>query len=194
MMPFQMIAVGTSLGGFEALKTMLGSLPEDFPAAVAVVQHRSREDSEGMLHLMQPHVRLPLVEVEDKDEIKGGYVYLSPPNYHLVAERGYFALSADSPVMHARPSIDVLFESVAESFGEQAIGVLLTGMSRDGTAGLAKIKERGGFAVVQDPSSAEGQTMPESAIASVPVDRVLPLAEIAPFLVELCAGQRSRAC
>jgi two-component system, chemotaxis family, protein-glutamate methylesterase/glutaminase len=193
MMPFEMIAVGTSLGGFEALKTMLGGLPEDFPAAIAVVQHRSGEDSEGMLRLMEPHVRLPLVEVEDKEEIKGGYVYFGPANYHLVAERDYFALSADSPVMYARPSIDVLFESVADSFGEHAIGVLLTGMSRDGTAGLAKIKERGGFVVVQDPASAEGQTMPESAIASVAVDKVLPLAEIAPFLVELCAGQRSRA-
>ena len=193
MTPFHMIAVGTSLGGFEALKTMLGGLPEDFPAAIAVVQHRSGQDSEGMLGLMEPYVRLPLVEVEDKEEIRGGYVYVCPPNYHLVAERDYFALSADSPVLHARPSIDVLFESVAESFGERAIGVLLTGMSRDGTAGLAKIKEFGGFAVVQDPASAEGQTMPESAIASVAIDKVLPLAEIAPFLVELCAGQRSRA-
>jgi two-component system chemotaxis response regulator CheB len=193
MMPFQMIAVGTSLGGFEALKTILGGLPADFPAPIAVVQHRSGEDSEGMLRLMKPYVRLPIVEVEDKEQILGGYVYLSPPNYHLVVERGYFSLSADSPVMHARPSIDVLFESVAESFGQHAIGVLLTGMSRDGTAGLARIKERGGFVVVQDPATAEGQTMPQSAIASVAVDKVLPLAEIAPFLVELCAGQRSKA-
>jgi two-component system, chemotaxis family, protein-glutamate methylesterase/glutaminase len=193
MMPFQIIAVGTSLGGFEALTTVLGGLPEDFPAAIAIVQHRSGEDSEGMLGLMRPHVRLPLVEVEDKEEINGGHVYICPPNYHLVAERDYFALSADSPVLYARPSIDVLFESVADSFGERAIGVLLTGMSRDGTAGLAKIKESGGLAVVQDPASAEGQLMPESAIACVAVDKVLPLAEIAPFLVELCAGQRSRA-
>jgi len=193
MMPARMVAVGTSLGGFEALKTILGGLPADFPAPVAVVHHRSGDDSEGLLRLMEPHVRLPLVEVEDKEPIVPGHVYLSPPNYHLVAERGYFALSADSPVMYARPSIDVLFESVAESFGESVIGVLLTGMSRDGTAGLARIKERGGVAVVQDPASAQAQTMPESAIASVAVDKVLPLAEIAPFLVELCAGQRSTA-
>jgi two-component system, chemotaxis family, protein-glutamate methylesterase/glutaminase len=193
MMPFQMIAVGTSLGGFEALKTVLGGLPADFPATVAVVQHRSSEDSEGMLRLLKPYVRLPIVEVEDKDQIVGGKVYLSPSNYHLVAEQGYFALSADSPVMHARPSIDVLFESVAESFGQHAVGVLLTGMSRDGTAGLLRIKDRGGLAVVQDPASAEGRKMPQSAIASVAVDKVLPLAEIAPFLVELCAGQRSNA-
>ncbi len=192
-MPPRMIAVGTSLGGFEALKTILGGLPADFPAPIAVVQHRSGEDSEGLLRLIEPYVTLPLVEVEDKDQVVDGHVYLCPPNYHLVAERGYFALSADSPVMYARPSIDVLFESVAESYGDRAMGVLLTGMSRDGTAGLAKIKERGGFAVVQDPASAEGHTIPQSAIASVAVDKVLPLGEIAAFLVELCAGQRSRA-
>ena len=193
MTPFQIIAVGTSLGGFEALKAVLGGLPADFPAAVAVVQHRAGEDSEGLLRLLQPYVKLPLVEVEDKDEIAGGNIYISPPNYHLVAERGYFALSADPPVLYARPSIDVLFESAADSFGERVIGVLLTGMSRDGSAGLGKIKERGGVAVVQDPATAEGQAMPESAIASVAVDRVLPLAEIAPCLVELCAGLRSKA-
>ena len=192
MMPFQIVAVGTSLGGFEALKSVLGGLPADFPAAVAVVQHRSGEDSEGLLRLLEPHVALPIVEVEDKDEMVPGCVYLSPANYHLVIERGYFALSADPPVMYARPSIDVLFESAAESYGEAAVGVLLTGMSRDGSAGLGKIKERGGFAVVQDPATAEGPAMPESAIASVAVDKVLPLAEIAPCLVELCAGQRSR--
>jgi two-component system chemotaxis response regulator CheB len=191
MTPFRIVAVGTSLGGFEALKSVLGGLPADFPAAVAVVQHRSGDDSEGLVRLLTPHVALPMVEVEDKDEIAGGYIYLSPPNYHLVVERGYFALSADPPVMSARPSIDVLFESAADSFGGGVVGVLLTGMSRDGTAGLGKIKERGGFAVVQDPATAEGQTMPESAIASVAVDKVLPLAEIAPCLVELCAGQRS---
>jgi two-component system, chemotaxis family, protein-glutamate methylesterase/glutaminase len=193
MMPSQIVAVGTSLGGFEALRTVLGALPPDFPSAVAVVQHRSGEDSDGMLALLAPHITLPIVEVEDKDQIVPGYVYLSPANYHLIAERGYFSLSADQPVLYARPSIDVLFESAAESFGERTIGVLLTGMSRDGTAGLARIKERGGVAIVQDPASAEGHTMPQSAIASVAVDRVLPLAEIAPFLVELCAGQRSKA-
>lgn len=190
-MMISMVAVGTSLGGFEALKTVLGGLPPAFPAAVTVVQHRSGEDSEGLIPLLAPYVALPLVEVEDKDEIRGGYIYLSPANYHLVVERGYFSLSTDSPVMYARPSIDVLFETAADSFGEGLVGVLLTGMSRDGSAGLAKIKERGGFAVVQDPATAEGSAMPEFAIGSVAVDKVLPLAEIAPFLVELCAGQRS---
>jgi two-component system chemotaxis response regulator CheB len=190
---FEMVAVGTSLGGFEALKEVLGNLPEDFPAPIAIVQHRSGEDSGGMIRLLAAHTRLPVFEVEDKDEIVSGCVYLSPANYHLIVERGRFALSADQPVMYARPSIDVLFESVADSFGPRAIGVLLTGMSRDGTAGLLRIKERGGLAVVQDPVSAEGPTMPSSAIASVAVDRILPLRDIAPFLVELCVPQGREA-
>jgi two-component system chemotaxis response regulator CheB len=193
MTPFEMVAVGTSLGGFEALKEVLGNLPQDFPAPIAIVQHRSSEDSETLLRLLAAHTRLPIFEVEDKDDIVSGCVYLSPANYHLIVERGRFALSADGPVMYARPSIDVLFESVADAFGPRAIGVLLTGMSRDGTAGLLRIKERGGVVVVQDPASADGPTMPRSAIASVAVDRVLPLQEIAPFLVELCVPQGSRA-
>jgi two-component system chemotaxis response regulator CheB len=157
MMPFQMIAVGTSLGGFEALKTILGSLPEDFPAAVAVVQHRSGEDSEGMLRLMQPYVRLPLVEVEDKDQIKGGYVYLSPQLSSRCRARLFRAFSRFAGTCCAAPSIDVSVRIGGRVFGEHAIGVLLTGMSRDGTAGLAKIKERGGFAVVQDPPLQKGR-------------------------------------
>jgi two-component system chemotaxis response regulator CheB len=94
--------------------------------------------------------------------------------------------------MYARPSIDVLFESAADSLGDGVVGVLLTGMGRDGTAGLNRIKQRRGIAIVQDPDSAEGQPMPRAAISAVAVDKVLPLEGIAPFLVELCAGEKAR--
>jgi len=100
-------------------------------------------------------------------------------------------LSTDAPVLHARPSIDMFFESAADSFADGVIGILLTGMSKDGTAGLKRIKQRGGYAVVQDPAGAEGRMMPEAAIGSVAVDRILALGDIAPLLVELCAGQRT---
>jgi two-component system chemotaxis response regulator CheB len=102
-----------------------------------------------------------------------------------------FAISTDAPVLYARPSIDVLFESAAESFRDAVIGVLLTGMSRDGTSGLRRIKEVGGYAVVQDPAGAVGLVLPKAAIDSVRVDKILPLEEIAPFLSALCAGQRT---
>jgi two-component system, chemotaxis family, protein-glutamate methylesterase/glutaminase len=189
MAAFQIVAVGTSLGGFRALQTLLGGLPKDFPLPVAIVQHRSHEESEILAPMLSTNTVLPVIEVEDKEEIQAGHVYLCPPNYHLLVEDGHFALSTDAPVMYARPSIDVLFESAAESMGEGVVGVLMTGMSRDGAAGLTRIKECGGIAIVQDPESAEGQMMPRAAISSVAVDRVLPLQEIAPFLVELCASE-----
>jgi len=190
-MAFRFVAIGTSLGGFNALKTLLGGLAKDFPLPVAVVQHRSYEDSEAFVPLLTGQTQLPVVEVDDKQEIKDGCVYICPSNYHLMVDDHHFALSTDAPVLHARPSIDVLFESAAESFREGVIGVLLTGMSKDGTAGLKRIKECGGYAVVQDPAAAEGHIMPKAAIASVAVDKVLALEEIAPFLTGLCAAQRT---
>ncbi len=188
---FQIVAVGTSLGGFEALKTLLGGLSKDFPLAVVVVQHRSHEDSEALAPLLANHTALPVIEIEDKQELLGGQIFVCPSNYHVLVEGTHLALSTDAPVSYARPSVDVLFESAAETFHDGVIGVLLTGMSRDGTAGLRKIKEYGGMAVVQDPATAEGQMMPRTAISSVSVDKVLPLHEIAAFLVEACAGQKA---
>ena len=191
-MAFQLVAVGTSLGGFNALKTVLGALPKDFLPPVAIVQHRSHEDSEGLAPLLAGNTQLPVIEVDDKEEIKEGRIYVCPANYHLMVDGSHFALSTDAPVLHARPSIDVFFESAAESFRGGVIGVLLTGMSEDGTAGLKRIKERGGFALVQDPAEAKGHIMPETAIASGAVDKILPLEEIAPFITALCAGQGAK--
>jgi two-component system chemotaxis response regulator CheB len=191
-MAYQIVAVGTSLGGFHALGTVLGALPKDFPLPIAVVQHRSCEDTGSLTQLLANQANLPVVEVDDKEQIREGYVYVCPANYHLLVENGHFALSADAPVQFARPSIDVLFESVAEVYGESVVGVLLTGMSKDGAAGLKRIKEGGGYAVVQDPAEARGQVMPQTAIEAVPVDKILQLEQIAPFLTALCDGQRTR--
>src|SRR5262249_13395304 len=109
-MRFQLIAVGTSLGGLNALSTILGSLPENFSPAVAVVQHRSREDSGHLTPLLRKHSQLPVTEIDDNEDIRDGRVYICPSNYHVLIEHGRFALSVDAPVMNARPSIDVLFE------------------------------------------------------------------------------------
>lgn len=189
-MTWRFIAIGTSLGGFQALRTVLGGLPEDFPVPIAVVQHRSCEDSDAFAPLLAAYTKLRVVEVEDKEPIKSGNVYVCPSNYHLLIDGEHFALSTDGPVLHARPSIDVLFESAAATYRDGVIGILLTGMSRDGTAGLAKIKENGGFVLVQDPLAAEGHIMPEAAITSVAVDKVLPLEDIAGFVTGLCMGSK----
>jgi two-component system chemotaxis response regulator CheB len=191
-MAFQFIAVGTSLGGFNALKTMFGALPKDFPVPIGVVQHRRQDESDGFAPLLASHTQMPVVEVDDKEPIRRGHIYIGPSNYHLLVDGDHFALSTDAPVLHARPSINLFFETAAETFREAVIGVLLTGMSKDGTTGLKKIKQAGGHAVVQDPVAAEGQIMPKAAIASVAIDKVLPLEKIAPYLATLCAGQGIR--
>jgi two-component system chemotaxis response regulator CheB len=136
---------------------------------------------------------MPVVEPEDKEPVEHGRVYLAPAGYHLLVDGGAFALSTDEPVAYARPSIDVLFESAADVYGERVIGVVLTGSNDDGARGLARIKERGGVAVVQEPATAERPEMPEAAIAAAQPEAVLPLDEIAPFVARLVAnGVRGR--
>jgi len=190
-MAFRLVTVGASLGGFNALSSVLSSLPTDFSLPIVVVQHRSPSDSGDLAPLLAKCTQLPVAEIDDKENIDDGHIYICPSNYHVLVEEGRFALSTDAPVLYARPSIDVLFESAAEALHEDVIGLLLTGMSKDGTAGLKRIKECGGYAIVQDPAAAEGRVMPEAAIDAVSVDKILPLEEIAPFLITLCAGQRT---
>lgn len=192
-MSFEIVVVGTSLGGFHALKTVLGDLPKEFPLPILVVQHRSFEDSEAFAPLLATFVQLPVVEAEDKQQILPGHIFIGPPNYHLLVDGYHLSLSTEAPVLHARPSIDVLFESAAECFGTGVLALLLTGMSRDGTSGLKQIRERGGFTVVQDPVTAQGRIMPETAIESAVADKILPLEQIGSFLLDLSVGQRMRA-
>jgi two-component system, chemotaxis family, protein-glutamate methylesterase/glutaminase len=184
---YQLIAIGTSLGGLSALKTLLGALPQDFSAALAIVQHRHRESDPGLGSFLQQFTVLPVHEVEDKERIQPGHVYLAPADYHLLVEYGYFSLSVDEPVSYARPSIDVLLESASDSYNEHVIGVILTGANQDGVQGLATLKARGGMTIVQAPDTAESPVLPRAAIAAVAVDAVLPLAQIATRLMHLCA-------
>ena len=182
-MAFELTVIGASLGGLQALETLLAGLPQAFPLPAVVAQHRHK-DSRDLVALLQRYSLLPVSEVEDKEEIRPGRVYLAPADYHLLIEASHFALSLEAPVEYARPSIDVLFESAAEAYAERVIGVILTGASQDGARGLAKIKVSGGLTVVQSPATAEGQVMPAAAIAATQVDQILPLSEIALFLTQ----------
>ena len=183
-----LIVVGASLGGTRALATLLGDLPADFPAALAIVQHRSHDASGGLDRFLQQYSRLPIGEVIDKAPIQPARIYVAPADYHVLVEPCRFALSTEAPVLHARPSIDLLFETAAEAYAERAIGVILTGASADGARGLARIKQRGGRALVQAPDTAECDIMPAAAIEATAVDWILPLAQIAPQLVRLCCA------
>ncbi len=186
------VAVGTSLGGLNALIALLHDLPQNLHAPVVIVQHRGTSPDRGLVELLQEHTRLTVQEAEDKQPIVGGAVYLAPADYHLMVEEpGVLALSTDAPVRSARPSIDVLFETVAEAYGPRALAVLLTGSSADGAAGLAAIKRRGGRAIVQDPATAEAPAMPAAGISATMVDYVLPLGSIAVHLAGLVEGTRA---
>ena len=186
-MPYELIVVGCSWGGVAALGRLLEHLPEEVELPIAIAQHRAPESLRGGFERsLARHVARPVVEAGDKDPIEPGHVYVAPPDYHLLVERGSFALSVDEHVRHARPSIDVLFESAADTYGARVIGVVLTGANADGADGLARIVERGGAALVQDPATAEAPEMPRAALAATRAT-VLPLERIGAYLADLCA-------
>jgi two-component system chemotaxis response regulator CheB len=180
-----MIVIGGSLGGCEALREILIRLPPAFPLPIAVVLHRHRDSDGILLQALQSSSALPVVEVEDKDQIKGGHVYLCPPDYNLLIDNGYFALSTDEAVSFARPSIDVMFESAAEWLGRRVIAVVLTGSGSDGAKGARRVEAHGGIVLIQDPKTADGLWMPTAAIATTKTARVLTLGQIAAELISL---------
>jgi two-component system chemotaxis response regulator CheB len=182
------VAVGSSLGGLLALEALVKGLEPTFPGAIVVAQHRV-PDSEGRLvELLRRHAKLPVSEPDDKQPIAPGHVYLAPSNYHLIVERGFFSLSVDAPVCFARPSIDVLFESVADSYGPRGTAVMLTSSNEDGADGAAAIKSAGGRVLVQDPTTAESPVGPLAVIARVAVDGVLTLDALPARLMQLFAS------
>ena len=177
-MNYEIVMVGASAGGLDAICLLLASLPADFAMAVAVVQHRSR-DSEALCEVLQDCTELVVEEVMDKSPIEPGHVYLAPPDYHLLVEPGHFSLSTDAPELYSRPSIDVAFESAADAYGPRVVGVVLTGANHDGARGLRRIARHGGHTIVQDPSTAEVAVMPTAALGEVPDAEVLTVPEIA---------------
>lgn len=180
-----LIVIGTSLGGLHALEVVLRGLGQSFPVPIAVAQHRGKIDGR-LAGLLQSHTALTVKDAEDKDPLAPSTVFVAPADYHLLIDGHTCALSLEAPISFARPSVDVLFESAADSFGSDVIGVILTGSSRDGALGAAKIKAAGGTIAVQDPAECEGPEMPQATINNTAVDRVLKLDEIAPFLIDCC--------
>ena len=182
---YEIVVIGTSWGGLSAVSTVVADLPATFALPLVVVQHRS-PDAPGLLaELLQHRTRLTVLEVEDKQPVLPGHVFVAPPNYHLLFDRGVFSLTTDAPVRYSRPSIDVTFTSAADEYGRRTVGIVLTGANEDGSLGLKRIVDRGGYAIVQDPSTAESAVMPQSALRAVASARVLPLARIASHLVTI---------
>jgi len=180
----EIVIIGVSAGGLDAVCSLLGKLPTDFRLAMVVIQHRSK-DSDALCEVLQECTPLPVHEVTDKMDIEPGHVYLAPPDYHLLVDEGSFSLSLDAPELYSRPSIDVAFESAADTYGARAVGVVLTGANRDGSRGLRRVVDRGGYAIVQDPATAEVPVMPREALKAVPKAEVLTIPEIAAQLAKL---------
>jgi two-component system chemotaxis response regulator CheB len=184
---YALIVIGTSWGGLDAVSRLLDGLHDDVRQPIVVAQHRAAESEDVVLgRLLQHHTRRLVSDPDDKTPLEADHVYLGPPDYHVLIDDGHLALSTDAPVQYARPSIDVLFQSAADTYGEQTIGVVLTGANADGAEGLARIKDRGGVAIVQDPASSEKRAMPDAAIAATVADAILPLEEIPNFIYGLC--------
>lgn len=182
---FDLIVVGASWGGLDALATLARGLPPDFAVPVVIVQHRASDTDSLLGELLHEWTGHPVSEVEDKEPIEPGHMYVAPGNYHLLVEEGYFSLTTEAPVRYSRPSIDVTFGSAAHAYRDRLIGVVLTGANEDGSRGLLCIHEYGGYSVVQDPATAEIGTMPAAALNRVPRATKLPLAEIPRHLIDV---------
>lgn len=182
------IVIGASAGALEALLAILPGLPKQFPLPILVVVHLPPDKDNLLPELLQAKCELHVVEAEDKMVIEPGIVYIAAPDYHLLVEQdGRLSLSAEEEVLFSRPSIDVLFETAADAYGPDLLGVVLSGANNDGAAGLKAIVEAGGSALVQDPKDAYAAAMPEAAHAACPSARVLHLSQIAPHLREVAA-------
>jgi two-component system, chemotaxis family, protein-glutamate methylesterase/glutaminase len=183
------VVIGASAGGVEALATVLPALPPGLRPPIFIVLHLPRDTPSVLAEIFTRKCAVPVREAEDKEAVAAGTVYFAPNNYHLLVDDGpQISLSADDPVHHSRPSIDVLFESAVEIYGGRLLGIILSGANEDGARGLAAIHDAGGVTVVQCPQTARAPHMALSALKLRPADWVLPLDEIAAMLTTLDRG------
>ena len=186
--PAQIIVIGASAGGIDALRTIVGGLPADFAPAIFVVLH-SAPNSPGILaSILQRAGRLAAVVVRSRQAIREGTIYVAAPDRHLLVDTNWAIASSGPKENRFRPAVDPLFRSAAQTFGSGVIGVILSGGLYDGRAGLLSVKQHGGTAIVQDPATALYPSMPQSALSRVHVDHCVPAEDIAALLIRLAAG------
>lgn len=185
-MAYDVVGIGASWGGVDALCTLVAALPKDWSVPVVIVQHLHPSSDAALVRILGKLTSLAVHDVEDKDIIEAGHIYIAPANYHLLVEQDKsFSLSIDAPVNFSRPSIDVTFKCLAKVFQQRCIGLVMTGANSDGAEGIKTIKAEGGYVMVQSPESAEATIMPEAAIATGVVDAILPLEALLPHLLQL---------
>lgn len=184
------IVIGASAGGIQALCAVIDCLPPNLPAAVFIVLHIAPHGPSALPAVLGRSSCLPVVHPADGEVIRPGRIYVAPPDRHLAIENSHVHLSRNASENGHRPAVDVLFRTAAQAYGTRVVGVVLTGNLDDGTVGLVAIKQCGGATVVQDPEDADYPGMPESALANVEVDHVLPLGDIGPLIRELIEQPR----
>ncbi|HTL08936.1 MAG TPA: chemotaxis protein CheB [Chitinophagaceae bacterium] len=181
--PTKLVVIGGSSGSLDALVTILPALKKNFSIPVLLIIHRSNAADSGLTDLLASRTSLKIKEVDEKEYLQPGWIYLAPPDYHvLLEEDGSLSLDASEKVFYCRPSIEVSFTSAAQAYGEACIAVLLSGANADGAAAMNKIKAMGGKTIVQDPAEAVVAYMPSQAIQLAAIDEILPAAGIAAFL------------
>ena len=183
---YKVIAIGGSAGSLDTILNIIANSFLNNNVFYIIVLHRKNDSDSVLADLFSSRTKFKVKEVEDKDSISPGYIYIAPPDYHLLIENeNCFSLDSSEKIYFSRPSIDVTFESVAEVFGDAVIGVLLSGANADGAQGLSLIKHAGGFTVVQDPESAEVDYMPKQAIEQLEPDAIINAEHIPAFLNNL---------
>jgi two-component system, chemotaxis family, protein-glutamate methylesterase/glutaminase len=188
------VLVAASAGGLSALTAVLSELPADFPASVAIVQHIEPHHRSMLAEILGRSCALPVVQAADRQRFQPGVVHVAPPDHHLLVDAdGSLSLTRTELVHFVRPSADLLFESGAASFGNRAVGVVLTGTGSDGSLGVEAIKRRGGIVIAQDEATSDFFGMPGAAIEAGAVDFVLPLDQIAEALTSLVTEHRDGA-
>ena len=183
---FDVVAMGSSAGGLNALSQVLRILPNNFPSSIVVVQHLAPRHKSWIADLLGRSSKLKVKQAEHGEILLPGMVYTAPPDEHLLVGPGKIQLAHTQLVRFSRPSIDLLFESVAGMYGSRSIAVVLSGSGKDGADGLRTVKESGGLTIAQKPETAEFRPMPEAAVATGCVDFILRLEEIGAKLTELC--------
>jgi two-component system, chemotaxis family, protein-glutamate methylesterase/glutaminase len=186
---FDVVAIGASAGGVEALHAVIGALPVQFPAAVLIVQHMDPRHKSMLAGLLGRRAKLVVRQAVNGERVQSATVHIAQPDMHLIARDRHLVLTDTKLVHFSRPSIDLLFESVADEYGDRAIGVILSGSGVDGASGIRAIKAKGGTTIIQDPASAAHAGMPQAARATGCVDMTLPLEEIGPAVVSLVSPE-----
>lgn len=187
---YKAVVIGASAGAVETLSALLRTLPADYTLPIIIVVHLPADKKSVLADVLQGKCAIQVREAEDKEILQPGTVYLAPPDYHLLAEAdGSLSLSTEEPVLYSRPSIDVLFETAADAYGPELIGIILTGANSDGAAGLHAIMNAGGVGLVQNPKEAYAPTMPQTALDTCIGVQSLSIYEISLYLQK--AAQRT---